>query len=212
MKKVSIIGLTLSACLIFSVAALPAYAENSASSHDSSRTESARDVSTAEGSSGADSTSDASEAAKTNAQNRQAEAKAKQCDRRQVVVNKITAHIAERGQKQLDLFTTIATRVEVFYTKSGKTLSNYDELVAAVNTAQASAQQTVDGIKSTTITLKCDGTDPNGAGASFKTALKSEIQTLKDYRTAVKNLIVGVKSVQGTTSSGDNSSTGGEQQ
>jgi len=138
------------------------------------------------------------------------EQKTKRCEKRQADVNKITARIAERGQRQIDLFSTIATRVEAFYVKKGVTLSNYDQLVAAVDSAKANAQTTVDTIKTTTITLKCDGTDPNGAGASFKAALKAEIQALKDYRTAVKNLIVGVKSVTSTTH--DDSSTEGSQQ
>ena len=210
MKKLSTIGLALIACLTCSAGVLPAYAENGASS-DNASINHVRTVSATESSMSTDTTGDTSGSAPTDAEARKAEAKAKQCARRQTVVNKITAHIAERGQKQLDLFTTIASRVEAFYTKSGKTLSNYDQLVTAVGTAQTNAQQAVDTIKSTTITLKCDGTDPNGAGASFKAALKSEIQALKDLRTAVKNLTVGVKSVQGTTSSGDNSSAGGQQ-
>src|SRR6185369_3265620 len=104
--------------------------------------------------------------------------------------------IATRGQKQLDLFSTIAERTETFYTNKGKTLSNYDALVADVNAKKAAAQTTVDATKTAVTVFKCDGTDPKGAAASFKDALKNEIDALKAYKTAVKNLIVGVKSVQ----------------
>lgn len=211
MKKLSTVLVTIIASLMFSAGMVPAYAENSASANSGSSTKHTETISTTEDSNTTTSSSDTSGSANTTAQDRKDAAKAKQCARRQTVVNSITARIAARSQKQLDLFTTIATRVETFYTKSGKTLSNYDQLVAAVNTARTTAQQTVGTIKATTITLKCDGTDPNGAGASFKTALKSEIQALKAYRTAVKNLTVGVKSVQGTTSSGDTSNAGGQQ-
>jgi putative heme degradation protein len=120
----------------------------------------------------------------------------KRCENRQTKVNAIRTRIADRGQRQIDLFDTISTRVEKFYTDKGKTLSNYDQLVADVNTKHDAAVAAVTTIKNTPITLKCDGTDPKGAASSFKDALKSEIQALKDYKTAVKNLIVGVKSVQ----------------
>jgi hypothetical protein len=127
-----------------------------------------------------------------------------QCKRKEKTINQIMVRIADRGQKQMDLFSTIATRVEDFYTKSGRTADNYDALVAAVNSSKADAQTTVTDIKTTSVSFKCDGSESNSAGQAFKASLKSEIQALKDYKTAVKNLIVGVKSVQS-----DNANTTG---
>lgn len=137
--------------------------------------------------------------------------KLKVCQLREKAIDNIMARIGDRGQKQLDLFTTIATRVETFYTTKGKTLSNYDALVADVNAKKAAAQTAVDTVKADKANFKCDGTDPQGAAATFKADLKLEISALKAYRTSVKNLIVGVKSVQGTTSSTENSNRGGSQ-
>lgn len=145
----------------------------------------------------------------TDASTRLAATKLKVCQHREKAIDNIMARIAERGQKQLDLFTTIATRTETFYTTKGKTLSNYDALVTDVTAKQTAAQTAVDTIKADKANFKCDGTDPHGASTTFKTDLKLEISALKDYRTSVKNLIVGVKSVQGTTSSNDNA--GGSQ-
>jgi hypothetical protein len=137
-----------------------------------------------------------------------AAAKLRSCQNREKAINNIMTRIADRGQKQVDLFTTIATRVETFYTAKGKTLSNYDALVSDVNTQKAAAQTEVDALKASSVTFKCDGTDPKGAAQSFKSNLKAEIDALKAYKTAVKNLIVGVKSVQGSTTSTDNSQGG----
>jgi hypothetical protein len=145
------------------------------------------------------------------AETRLVDAKLKACQNRETAINNIMARIATRGQKQLDLFTTIATRVETFYTTKGKTLSSYDALVADVTAKKTAAQTAVDTVKADQANFKCDGTDPHGASDTFKADLKLEISALKDYRTAVKNLIVGVKSVQGTTSSTDKSTTGGSQ-
>ncbi len=125
--------------------------------------------------------------------------KLKVCEHRQKSIATTMSRIADRGQKQLDLFTTIATKTEAFYTSKGKTLTNYQALVADVTAKQAAAKTTVDTIKADSASFSCSSTDPQASIATFKSALQSEIQALKDYKTSVKNLIVGVKSVQSTT-------------
>ncbi len=130
-------------------------------------------------------------------------AKQRLCQRREKTVDGIITRIANRGQKHIDLYTDIAKRVEAYYTKSGKTLNNYNSLVAAVNSQKANAQQAVDTLKDTKAVFKCDGGSPSGAA---KAAVQAEIQAVKDYRTAVKNLVAGVKSVPSAKSS-----TGGSQ-
>lgn len=125
--------------------------------------------------------------------------KLKQCLARETKIDNAVSRIRDRGQKQLDLFTTIATRTEVFYTRNGKTLSNYSALVSVVNTQKVVSQQAVTALKSQKLSFSCNGTDPKAVGTAFKSALQTQNQALKDYRTAVKNLIVGVKSVTGTT-------------
>ncbi|MES2971284.1 MAG: hypothetical protein V4702_03125 [Patescibacteria group bacterium] len=148
------------------------------------------------------------EAAQTNAEERReaaqtrlADAKLKACQNREKAITNIMARLADRGTKQLDVFTKISERTQEFYTSKGKVLSNYDALVAEVNTKKAAAETAVDTIKNTSVEFACDGEDPKGVVSAFKESLKAEITALKDYKTAVKNLIVGVKSVQGTTSS-----------
>ena len=138
-------------------------------------------------------------------QTRLADVKLKVCQQREKTIDNIMTRMGDRGVKQLDVFTKIADRTEVFYDKSGKVLGNYDALVADVNAKKADAKAAVTAAQSTTVTFKCDGTDPKGAASSFKTSLEAQNQALKAYKTAVKDLIVGVKSVQGTTSSTEGS-------
>jgi hypothetical protein len=141
------------------------------------------------------------------AQTRLADAKLKACQARETAITNIMSRLSDRGTKQLSVFTTIAGRVEAFYTKSGKTLASYDTLVAAVDSTKAAATTAVDGVKSTSTGFSCISTDPKGFVMTFKTNLKAEIDALNAYKTAIKNLIVGVRSVQGTTSSTDASKT-----
>ena len=145
------------------------------------------------------------------AQTRLTDAKLKACQHREKAITNIMARISDRGQKQIDLFDTIATRTETFYKSKGKVLSSYDSLVADVATKKADAQAAVDSTKSKAAEFKCDGTDPKGVASAFKDNLKTQNDALKAYKTSVKNLIVGVKSVQGSTTSADKISTGGNQ-
>jgi hypothetical protein len=122
--------------------------------------------------------------------------KLKVCQKRQDHINKRMKNVANHGQRLIDVFTKIAERTEAFYTSKGKTLSNYDALVADVNAKKTAADTAVADIKAKSVTFKCDGTDPKGSIQEFKDSLASEHAAIKAYKTAVKNLIVGVKSVQ----------------
>jgi len=133
-------------------------------------------------------------------------AKLKACQNREKSINNRLQNIAARGQRQLTVFDTIATRVEKFATDKNAKPANYDDLVNAVNTQKTAAQATVDKIKADSVNFKCDGTDPKGALQTFKTDLNSEISALKSYRTSVKSLIVGVKTTLNSTEGTSNES------
>lgn len=121
------------------------------------------------------------------------------CEEREDKIDDHMDAIAQRGQKKIDLFSTIAERVKSFYLSKGKVLSNYDELVAAVGAKKVLAQTAVDAVIDASVTFDCEGDDPKGVASEFKTKVQAMNDALKEYRTAVKNLIVGVKSVQSTT-------------
>lgn len=118
------------------------------------------------------------------------------CKNKEAAINRIFGRVSARGTKQIEVFSTIATRTQDFYTTSGKTVSNYAALTAAVTAKKTAAQTAVDAVKTSSVTFKCDGTDPKGAAQGFKDKAKAMITALNDYKTAVKNLIVGVRSVQ----------------
>lgn len=127
--------------------------------------------------------------------------KLKACEKRQTNINTRTARIAERGTKHLELFTKIAERVQAFYASKGNSLANYDELVADVAAKKAAAESAVAVITDSSATFNCSEGNPKQLISSYKEALDSRHAALKEYQTAVKNLIVGVKSVNGNTAS-----------
>jgi hypothetical protein len=130
-------------------------------------------------------------------QHRLEQNKLRVCELRKTKISAIMTRSITRAEKQLALFTTISERVKTFYAEKGHTLSNYNDLVAAVDAAKTKAQADLDTLKNTT-PFDCNSEDPKGQVEEFKLGIKTINQDLKDYRTAVKNLIVGVKSVQST--------------
>ena len=122
--------------------------------------------------------------------------KLRACKNRENAVKNIMLRIDTRANNQIKLFSTIATRVEAFYVKQGKTLSNYAQLVASVNTAKTQAVNEFAVVK-TNSSFKCSSAHPKGEVNAFQSYLKTEISYLKSFKTAVKNLIVGVASVNG---------------
>ncbi|MEX1995371.1 MAG: hypothetical protein WD887_01175 [Candidatus Saccharimonadales bacterium] len=132
------------------------------------------------------------EAAKT----RLEAAKLRACQNREKAIQNIMARINDRGEKHIVLFTKIADRVKAFYVDKGLTADNYDELVAQVEVKKAAAEAAVASLQSSDVQFKCDSEDPKGTALVFKDLLKQEIDALKAYRTAVKNLIVAVAQAQ----------------
>lgn len=131
------------------------------------------------------------------------DAKLKACEKREQKINNIMARTVDRATKQIEVFDKIATRTKDFYTSKGRTVAGYDTLVAAVDTAKQKAEADLASMKNTA-TFDCSSADPKGSAEIFKAGLKIVIADLKVYKTAVKNLIVGVKSAQGAASSGKN--------
>jgi hypothetical protein len=135
------------------------------------------------------------------AKGRLTEAKQKVCDARKKNITTLMSRNGENAQKHFNQITTISERVQKFYTEKGKVLANYDDLVADVNAKKTLAQAAVDSLKSSSASFDCSAENPKGTLDAFKVDLRSKTVALIDYRTAVKNLIVGVKSVQGKTES-----------
>ena len=130
----------------------------------------------------------------------------KACQNRQVAITNIMTRIDMRANNQINLFSTIASRVEAFYTKQGKTVSNYPALVAAVDQAQTTATTEFSTLKTNT-GFTCSKSNPKAMVLTFQSYLKTEISDLHAFKTAVKNLIVGVATANGVKVSTTQSTT-----
>lgn len=117
------------------------------------------------------------------------------CQKKEERINSSMQKIAERRAKQLEVFNKIADRTMAFYDEKGLALSNYDALVADVNAKRANAEAEIASLKESTVDFNCESDDPLKVSEAFKVAREGVVSAMKDYKTSVKNLIVGVKSV-----------------
>src|SRR4030042_5044875 len=137
--------------------------------------------------------------------------KLKACEAKSNGITKKLAQLTKLVVKMEGTFDAIALRVENFYqTKvvpSGKSLSNYDALVAdiaakkaLVDTALANAQSLPGG-------FSCTEGDPKGLLNQYKTEMQAVKKALGDYRKSIRNLIVGVHTLVPTTEGPESSGT-----
>lgn len=127
-----------------------------------------------------------------------ADKKLENCKKKETRINTSMQKIADRKTKQLEVFNKIADRTIAFYEEKGLTLANYDALVTDVDAKRAAAEAEIANLKTSTVDFKCDTEDPLKVSDVFKQAREGSSAALKAYKTSVKNLIVGVKSVSST--------------
>ena len=120
------------------------------------------------------------------------------CKAREQRIAATMTQMSSRGDNHLAVFTKIADRVEAFYKDKGRTVANYDALVAEVDAKRQAAETAIESTKSVDGVFSCDSDNPKIASEQFRDAFKAQVAALKDYRTAIKNLIVAVKSAQST--------------
>lgn len=138
----------------------------------------------------------AREAAKVKADAKLAENKQRICEQKQTRLQGRLDKIAAQGTRQLAVFEKISTKVQEFKTTKNLTVTNYASLVEKVDAAHVDAVKAVaDATKAPTF----DCADPVAAKTTveaYKKAIVARNKALKTYKTAVKDLLVAVKSSQ----------------
>ena len=119
-------------------------------------------------------------------------AKLQSCQSREKVITATMARMQDRAQKQLQVFDKVAERVQAFYESKGYQSIQYGELVANMNQKRIAAQNATQTMAQNG-GFSCGGDAPKGTLDGFSTQAKAANATLKDYKTAVQDLIVDVK-------------------
>lgn len=117
------------------------------------------------------------------------------CQKRQEKISTIFAKATEQNRLQLAVFQAIEENVKAFYAKHNLTADGYDAALATANEKEATAVAALDVSDATT--FDCTTTDNSKPGSVIKEAMTVRHEALKDYRTAIKNLILVVKKHNG---------------
>ena len=120
----------------------------------------------------------------------------KVCQKRESTIKSIMTRMQSRGERQLEVFTTIADRTKAFYAENQLSAAGYDDAVAVVEDKKLLAQTAVYQGSAAVEDFDCTANDPLALKDAFKSQLSSQIEALNAYKTAVKDLIVTVKSSQ----------------
>jgi len=161
----------------------------------------------------------AQEEGRQQVQNRLTEAKLRVCQAKENSIKKRMEQLVKLATNMQEKFGAIEGRVEEYYTSkvapSGKTVANDDSLVADIQTKKGAVQTALVKAQSDTGSFACDSDNPKGQLVQFKDDMRAVKSALKDYRTSIKNLIVAIHSVTGTTERNSTASpkpakTGGE--
>jgi len=131
------------------------------------------------------------------------EAKLRACEAREDAIGKRAGRLTTLVTKMESNFDKHAQRVEDYYTAkvvpSGKTVANYDSLVADIDAKKAVVATALATAQNDAANFSCTGDNPKGQLTLFRKDMQAVKKALKDYRTSIKNLIVAVRSVTGAT-------------
>jgi len=121
--------------------------------------------------------------------------KLKVCTIQKEKITNIMERVIERSQRHIDTITAISDRTKTFYEEKGYELDIYVTLTEAVETARVAAQTETEGLMSES-DFTCESDGPKSDIQDFRNQVLAKRDAIGAYRSAVKNLIVAVKSVQ----------------
>ena len=123
----------------------------------------------------------------------------KGCQKREQTIQQRSSQLVRMATNMLEVFERIAQRVRTYYlivvVPSGQSLDEYSELGANINLAKAAVENSLEEAATTASSFDCSSSDPKQQLQQFRQDMKNVKGALKTYRTAVKDLIVGVRSI-----------------
>ena len=124
----------------------------------------------------------------------------KVCEARKKGIETRTAALVKNAQNSLSRINKVLTEVEAYQKTNNITVPNFDALVTATTTAQATATTSVQALAAVNPTIDCTSTSAASQLATFKAALTQSRTDLIAYRTAVQNVLTAVENANGTGS------------
>lgn len=126
----------------------------------------------------------------------------KVCEEKRDNIKNRSEHLDELSSNMLRKFDSILSRVKDFYTNkvlpSGKSISNYEALLADIQAKKDAVQIALEQAKSDISGFSCDSANPKSQLTTYREDMQAVKRALKEYRTSIKNLIIAIHGVVGT--------------
>lgn len=116
------------------------------------------------------------------------------CQAREAAITTRSENLTAFSTRLINTFDKIATRVKNFYTTKGLSVSNYSVLIADIETKKTAAQSALTKAQAVITGFSCDTGNPKNTIKTFNEDMRLVHAALKDYKTSVRNLIVGIHS------------------
>lgn len=121
------------------------------------------------------------------------------CQAKQASIQTRMGSLTRLSANMLNVFSSIAQRVMLFYSAkvlpTGKTVANYDTLVADIQTKSTAVQTALSKAQGDANSFSCQTGNAKAQVTLFRQDMQAVKTALKNYRTSIKNLIVAVRGV-----------------
>lgn len=124
-----------------------------------------------------------------NAQIKSTEKRQEACERRVANIEAKFDRLDQHANRLLSVIDSFYAKVTGFYERGQLTVSNYDELLASVDEAKASAAAEVAALENLSVDIDCTDPDVAVSVATFRETTSSARTALKAYRAALVDLI-----------------------
>ncbi len=138
-------------------------------------------------------TSGQSAQAQTGASHKLSDTQKRVCEQNENRIQNVFTNTNRLGEGRLNLFDKIAERIRAYYTGNGLNAENYESLTNKVEQARVSAQEALRVSVQTASQFGCDNDDPKGTANQYKVQVKTQTEKLKEYRSAIQELLSAVK-------------------
>lgn len=139
------------------------------------------------------------------------EARIKVCDARKDSIDNRITRTQSRAGSYKEKLDAIYVKVKTFHDSKNLTVTNYDQLVAAVDAAQADAAAKVAALKAVTTTIDCTSQNVADSLSAYKAALTATRDSLKTYRGTLVDLMKAVRQAAAAANPSDTTEQGSNQ-
>jgi hypothetical protein len=142
--------------------------------------------------------------------NKSQEGKQKACLARENAIKTRSEHLDQLAQNMETKFSNIEQRVVEYYTNKvlpkGISVSNYNTLITDINTSESKVNSDISNASSALNSFSCTQSHPRSLVLTYNSDMQQTIQDLRNYRRAIRNLIVAIATSEANSHSNSKAS------